>query len=58
MSITKLWIVVGCISALVIIAIIQAGCTIYRTSRKPVKHHKVSKPTSLLVIGNLIEKIL
>lgn len=41
MSITKLWIVIGCIAALVFIAVIQAGCTIYKSSRKPSKHHKV-----------------
>lgn len=41
LSATKLWIVIGCIIALVIVAIVQAGCTIYRTMKHPVPHHKV-----------------
>lgn len=41
LSATKLWIVIGCISALVFIAIVQAGCTIYKTARRPRPNHKV-----------------
>jgi len=40
LSTTKLWIVIGCISALVFIAIVQAGCTIYKTARRPRPNHK------------------
>jgi hypothetical protein len=42
LSATKLYIVIGCIAALVLIAVIQAGCTIYKTVRNPSSHHKVS----------------
>ena len=41
LSATKLYIVIGCIAALVFIAIIQAGCTIYKAVRRPSSHHKV-----------------
>ena len=42
LSETKLYIVIGCIAALVLIAVIQAGCTIYKTVRNPSSYHKVS----------------
>jgi len=42
LSATKLYIVIGCIAALVLIAVIQAGCTIYKTVRNPSSYHKVS----------------
>lgn len=41
LSMTKLYVVIGCIVALVVIAIIQAGCTIYKTSRGSSVNHKV-----------------
>lgn len=39
-SATKLYIVLGCIAALVFVALIQAGCTLYRTLRHPPSAHK------------------
>jgi len=42
LSATKLYIVIGCIAALVLIAVIQAACTIYKTVRNPSPYHKVS----------------
>lgn len=56
LSATKLYIVIGCIVALVLVAIIQAGCTIYRTAKSPSPHHKVSSNFSkhffnLMLIG-------
>jgi len=42
LSATKLYIVIGCIAALVLIAVIQAGCTIYKTVRNTSSYHKVS----------------
>ena len=50
LSATKLYIVIGCIVALVLVAIIQAGCTIYRTAKSPSPHHKVSFKLVLLFI--------
>lgn len=41
LSSTKLYIVIGCIAALVFIALLQAGCTIYRTSRGSAPNTKV-----------------
>lgn len=41
LSATKLWIVIGCIIALVAVAVVQAGCTIYRTMRSPSPNNKV-----------------
>ncbi|KAG8257393.1 hypothetical protein J6590_051092 [Homalodisca vitripennis] len=40
LSATKLWIVIGCIIALVAVAIVQAGCTIYRTMKHPSPNNK------------------
>jgi len=42
LSETKLYIAIGCIAALVLIAVTQAGCTTYRTVRHPSSYHKVS----------------
>ncbi|KAI5708161.1 hypothetical protein M8J77_017190 [Diaphorina citri] len=39
-SATKLYIVLGCIAALVFVALIQAGCTLYKTLRHPPTQHK------------------
>lgn len=39
---TKLYIVLGCLAALILLALVQASCTIYRSSKKPVLSHKVS----------------
>ena len=49
LSATKLYIVIGCIAALVLIAVIQAGCTIYKTVRNPSSYHKVSSMLIALV---------
>lgn len=43
LSSTKLYLVIGCIIALVIIAVIQAGCTIYKTVRGSSSSHKVCR---------------
>nr|CAD7259493.1 unnamed protein product [Timema shepardi] len=63
LSTTKLYIVIGCIGALVLIAVIQAACTIYRTVRNPATHNKEPRanstpvtplhPTFTLVLGSL-----
>ncbi|ERL91743.1 hypothetical protein D910_09069, partial [Dendroctonus ponderosae] len=38
---TKLYIVLGCIAALVLVALVQAGCTVYRaTGRRNANRHK------------------
>jgi len=37
LSSTKLYIVIACIVALLLIALIQATCTIYKITRKPVQ---------------------
>ncbi|KAB0804717.1 hypothetical protein PPYR_01687 [Photinus pyralis] len=37
---TKLYIVLGCLAALVLLALIQASCTIYKTTRKSKSSHK------------------
>lgn len=37
----KLWIVIGCVSALIVLALIQAGLTIYKVTGKT-SSHKVS----------------
>lgn len=52
LSATKLWIVIGCISALVFIAIIQAGCTIYKTARRPRPNHKVILSAYIFLLSN------
>lgn len=40
---TKLYIVLGCIAALVLVALVQAGCTVYRaTGRRNSNRHKVT----------------
>lgn len=39
---TKLYIVIACIAALVLVAIVQAGCTIYKMAKKPSHGSKVS----------------
>uniref|UniRef100_A0AAR5QG25 Uncharacterized protein n=2 Tax=Dendroctonus ponderosae TaxID=77166 RepID=A0AAR5QG25_DENPD len=40
---TKLYIVLGCIAALVLVALVQAGCTVYRaTGRRNANRHKVT----------------
>lgn len=49
LSATKLYIVIGCIVALVLVAIIQAGCTIYRTAKSPSPHHKVGHTTEIFL---------
>lgn len=41
LSETRLFIVLGCIAALVLVALLQATCTIYKTSKKS-NRHKVS----------------
>jgi hypothetical protein len=38
LSETRLYIVLGCIAALVLVALLQATCTIYKTSSKSNKH--------------------
>lgn len=38
----KLYIVLGCIAALVLVALVQAGCTIYKASGKSSANHKVT----------------
>ncbi|KAK9694170.1 hypothetical protein QE152_g33703 [Popillia japonica] len=40
LSETKLYIVLGCIAALVLVAIVQASCTIYKTASKSSSSHK------------------
>ncbi|VEN42624.1 unnamed protein product [Callosobruchus maculatus] len=40
LSEAKLYIVLGCIGALVLVAIIQAGCTIYRATARSSANHK------------------
>nr|XP_024214773.1 uncharacterized protein LOC106679441 isoform X2 [Halyomorpha halys] len=40
LSVTKLWVVIGCIIALLIVAVMQAGCTIYKTMNSTGSKHK------------------
>lgn len=43
MPTTKLYIVLGCIGALVLVALVQAGCTVYRASgKRTASRHKVT----------------
>lgn len=42
LSETKLYVVIGCLAALILVAIVQAGCTIYKTSAKSSSSHKVT----------------
>lgn len=53
LSATKLYIVIGCIVALVLVAIIQAGCTIYRTAKSPSPHHKVRITFCVILFGTI-----
>lgn len=41
LSVTKLWVVIGCIIALLVVAVMQAGCTIYKTMHSTGSKHKV-----------------
>lgn len=41
LSEVRLYTVLGCIAALVLVALLQASCTIYKTTRKT-NRHKVS----------------
>ena len=50
-SMTKLYIVIGCIAALVLVAIMQAGCTIYKTVTSPAPHHKVKSEIRFLRVN-------
>lgn len=43
LSSTKLYIVIACIAALVLVAIVQASCTIYKMTRKSSTSSKVCK---------------
>lgn len=42
LSEAKLYIVIGCLAALILVAILQAGCTIYKASTKSSSSHKVT----------------
>lgn len=44
----RLWIVLGCVAALILLAIIQAVLTIYKTSGKA-SSHKVTRPSVMLI---------
>jgi hypothetical protein len=58
LSATKLYIVIGCIAALVLIAVIQAGCTIYKTVRNPSSYHKVSSMLTALFFFEFHSELL